>query len=472
MLGDFRLIRKLGEGGMGQVWEAVQISLRRSVALKLMPSGRVLSQTALAMFEREARAGGRLHHPSIVSVLAYGETDGVPFIAQELVGDGWTLKDVIQDARLAEALPDDWYERIATFFAASAEALAVAHDAGVIHRDLKPANILVAEDDRPMIADFGLAKVSGVESISRTGELAGTYCYMSPEQAMAKRVEIDGRTDLFSLGTTLYEALTLTRAFDGDSQQQVTAGILWTDPPDPRSVRSKVPRDLSVICTKAMEKRPADRYGSMADFAADLRRHLADEPISARPAGPLLRAGKWMRRHPTKSVALGLTVVALVAISALAVWQYRTANELADKNTQLTTTIGERDTALTEAQAQRERADAKTAEAQANAGRADTNAAEAQANAEQATENARQAQANAQQAETAAARAEAERANVLRLSAFQQLEDLQRESDALWPATSEKLAAYDDWLARAATLVAGLEPSPDGSDPGHRAQRA
>jgi len=149
VLGEFRLIRKLGEGGMGQVWEAEQLSLQRSVALKLMPSGRVLSEARLAMFEREAQAGGRLHHPSIVSVLAYGEADGIPYTAQELIGDGWSLKDVIQEARLAEELRDDWYTRIATFIAATADALQVAHDAGVIHRDIKPANILVAEDDAP-----------------------------------------------------------------------------------------------------------------------------------------------------------------------------------------------------------------------------------------------------------------------------------------------------------------------------------
>jgi len=442
VLGDFRLVRKLGEGGMGQVWEAEQISLGRSVALKLMPSDRVLSEVQLALFEREAQAGGRLHHPNIVSVLAYGETDGMPFIAQELVGNGRTLKDVIQEARLGHEVADDWYQRIATFFSSCASALQVAHDAGVVHRDLKPANILVATNDRPMIADFGLARVSGVASISRTGELAGSYCYMSPEQTMAKRIEVDERTDIFSLGTTLYEALTLQRAFDGDSQQQISQGILWTDPPDPRTVRSKVPRDLAVICAKAMEKRPRDRYPSMAELAADLERTLAHQPIRARPAGPLLRAGKWARRHPTRSVAVTLTGVALVAISLLALQLEDTASALAERNTELISTVATRDAALVEMENQRDRADA----------------------------NATTARTHAEQATVAAARAEAERANVLRLSAFQDLQDLQGEADSLWPSTPALIGRYDAWIARARTLVAGLEPSLTGNDVGHRAQ--
>ncbi|MFT7464751.1 MAG: hypothetical protein ACI9EF_003110 [Pseudohongiellaceae bacterium] len=367
VIGDFRLFRKLGEGGMGQVWEAKQLSLHRLVALKVMPSDRVLSASQLATFERETQAGGRLHHPSIVSVLAYGEADGVPYIAQELVGDGWTLKDVIQEARLAQEMPDDWYSRIAQFFAVAADALQLAHDAGVIHRDLKPANMLVAADDRPRIADFNLATVRGIEANSQSGDLARTDCYMSPEQANAKAVELDHRSDIFSLGTTLYEALTLQRPFDGDTRQQITAAIVYGEPLSPKAIRSKVPRDLAVICLKAMEKRRQDRYATISELATDLRRSMNNEPLVARPAGPLLRVGKWTRRYPAKTVASAFTVAALVAVSFLALWQHEAANELAQKNTKLESTVAERDSALAAEQAQRERANALTAEAEAGA---------------------------------------------------------------------------------------------------------
>jgi formylglycine-generating enzyme required for sulfatase activity/serine/threonine protein kinase len=412
VIGDFRLIRKLGEGGMGQVWEAEQISLRRPVALKLMPSRRVLSEARLAMFEREAQAGGRLAQPSIVSVLAYGEAGGIPYIAQELVGDGWSLKDVIQEAQLAHDLPDDWYPRIAKFFAKAADALQVAHDAGVIHRDLKPQNILIADDDRPMIADFGLAKVSGVESISRTGELAGTYCYMSPEQALAKRIGLDHRSDVFSLGATLYESLTLQRPFDGDTQHQVTEAICWEEPDDPRNVRSRVPRDLTVICLKAIEKRRRDRYQSMNEFAADIHRYLRNEPVHAKAASTLLRARKWARRHPVRASSIAITALAVVVISSLAMSLHNESRDLSLAITAL---------------AEEKRVSDEHLEL-----------------------------------------AESHRSSLLRLSAAVELDALTAEAGHLWPATPELIPELDDWLQRARSLVATLESRPSDNDVGHR----
>jgi len=167
------------------------------------------------------------------------------------------------------------------------------------------------------VTDFGLAKIEDALALSRTGEFAGTPYYMSPEQAASRRIGIDYRTDIFSLGVTLYEALTFTRAFDGDTSQQVLKKILLDDPTDPRKLRARIPRDLSVICLKALEKKPENRYQAMADFSDDLRRYLKDEPIMAKPPGPITRTLKWTRRHPVISVAGTVAALAFVAVSVL-----------------------------------------------------------------------------------------------------------------------------------------------------------
>ena len=325
-LGDFRLVRFIDHGGMGQVWEAEQLSLGRRVALKLLLTGQALSEKQLATFRQEAMAGGRSRHPSIVAVLAYGEVEGIPFIAQELVGDGWTLADVIDERRKAGDLQPGWYRELAEFFAATADAMASVHALGVTHRDLKPSNILIGDDERPMVADFGLAKVAGEATLSASGDLAGTYRYMSPEQLLAKRIGIDHQTDVFSLGATLYEALTLERAFDGDTLHQISERVIFHDPPEPRSLRSKVPRDLSVICVKALQKRRSDRYADMQAFADDLWRWLKHEPIVAQPPGLVDRALKWTRRHPVVSAASAVAIVAL-SVMAWMQWQLGVANE-------------------------------------------------------------------------------------------------------------------------------------------------
>ncbi|MEM7307388.1 MAG: bifunctional serine/threonine-protein kinase/formylglycine-generating enzyme family protein [Planctomycetota bacterium] len=323
VLGDFRLIGELGRGGMAVVWEAEQLSIKRRVALKLLVQVVVPSDDALRRFRREAEAGGRVAHGGIVQVYSVGQAGGVHFIAQELVGDGFTLADRIADARDEPRVPDGYYEETARLFLDVAEAVAHAHERGVVHRDIKPSNILIAPGGRPKIADFGLAKLSDDLGQSRTGELTGTPFYMSPEQAASKRLGIDHRTDVFSVGVTLYEALTLQRPFVGDTVQQVLAQILLSEPPAPRSLRSRVPSDLAVICGKAMEKRPEDRYLSMGELADDLRNHLEDRPILARPPSPLRRAQKWCLRHPTRSALLGLGSAALVVISILLVLNIR-----------------------------------------------------------------------------------------------------------------------------------------------------
>jgi tetratricopeptide (TPR) repeat protein len=317
VLGDYRLVERIGRGGMGEVWAAEQISLRRPVALKLLHANRFATPKSLERFRREALAGARLRHPCVVAVHAVGEQEGVHFIVQELVESRRTLATRLSELRAAPSLPATYWRETAARFVRIAEALQLAHDAGVIHRDLKPTNILLAADGTPKIADFGLALVEGVSELSRTGDLSGSPFYMSPEQAAARRIDLDHRSDIFSLGATLYEALTLVRPFDGDTLTQVFKKILLDDPIEPRRIRSRCPQDLAVICLKMLEKERSQRYASMRDVASELSRFLANQPIRARPAGAIARIRKWARRHPVWAVSSAIASVAFVVIASL-----------------------------------------------------------------------------------------------------------------------------------------------------------
>ena len=313
VLGGFRLVEELGRGGMGVVWEAEELALGRRVALKLVLDARLRAPGTLERFRREAEAAARLAHPAIVAVLSVGEADGLPYIAQELVPGGVTLADHLATLRETDELPPDHFRRTAETFLTLAEALAAAHAARVLHRDVKPGNVLLADGTRPKLADFGLARLEGAEALSITGTVLGTPHYASPEQTLGR--ELDARTDVFSLGATLYEALTLRRPFEGDRLEQVLRKVREEDPPDPRALRSKVPADLAVIARKALEKRPQDRYADMAAMADDLRRHLQHLPISAREPGLVERARKWSRRHPAIAVGAATMSAAVVALS-------------------------------------------------------------------------------------------------------------------------------------------------------------
>ena len=318
-LGDFELIKELGSGGMGTVWEAVQTSLGRRVALKLLAPHVSMSATAVQRFQREGEAGARIAHPNIVVVYQVGEEDGVHFIAQELIEGQTTLATRLQEYRGQRGLPSDYYPKVAAIFAQVADALQVAHDAGIIHRDVKPSNILLTPESQPKVADFGLAQIEDALELSRTGEFVGTPFYMSPEQAMSKNIDIDHRTDVFSLGVSLWETLALQRPFDGDTSQQVLKKIVTEDPQDPRKLRSRCPRDLAIICLKALEKAPRNRFHSMAAFAEDLRRFLANQPIQASPPSPVLRGQRWISRNWVATLILATFVFGLSLTTYL--WQ-------------------------------------------------------------------------------------------------------------------------------------------------------
>jgi hypothetical protein len=315
VIGDYRLVRKLGEGGMGVVFEAEQLSLRRPVALKLLLGGAASSARRRARFRREAEAGSRIRHRWIVTVHAIGEENGLPYIAQELVEDGQSLADWISRRRKLGRIDTQWVRKIAGYFAAASRAAAAAHEADVIHRDLKPRNLLVTRSFEPKVADFGLAFMREGLDISQTGDQIGTPHYMSPEQVDPRRGVVDARSDVFALGAALYEALTLRRAFDGASQAEIFRAILDEDPSDPHRVAPAVPRDLAAICLKALEKDPQRRYPTMSDFASDLDRFLSDEPVTARAPSVVDRVLRLARRH--KALFGALLLAALLAAAAI-----------------------------------------------------------------------------------------------------------------------------------------------------------
>jgi len=320
-IGEFQLVRELGRGGMGVVWEADQASVKRRVALKLLWRMGGASKKSVQRFEREAEASGRLGHPNIVRIYSYGEADGVHYMAHEIVGDGFTLADSLKSMRAGSSLPSGYHRSVAELFVEIADGLHHAHGQRVLHRDIKPSNILINENDVPKVSDFGLAKVEGGLDLSRTGELLGTPYYMSPEQAAARRMGLDHRTDIFSLGATLYESLTLSRPFVGETSQEVFRKILTVEPMQPTGVHPGVPLDLGIIAMKALEKDPDRRYRTMAEFRDDLGRFLANEPIHARPPGRSARLMKWVKRHPILSTGVGVAVFSvLLTLAAVAMF--------------------------------------------------------------------------------------------------------------------------------------------------------
>ncbi|MEY4774357.1 MAG: hypothetical protein RIT40_1392, partial [Planctomycetota bacterium] len=342
--GKYELERKLGGGGFGQVWLAKQLPSGQKVALKLAHIDEFDLDRAAELRRRlsnEAVAMGRTRHPGIVTLLDSGLDGVTAWMAMEYI-DGSDLRQGLLDTRALQErgeLPSDYDKGVAALLAKVCDAMQAAHEAGVIHRDLKPDNIMVA-DAEPKVADFGLARMEDL-SLSRTGSLAGTYYYMSPEQLrQVVSNDIDTRTDIFSLGVVLYELVSLSKPFHGDTREQLSEQILSQDPVDPRTLRSKAALDLCVIAAKAMEKDREQRYQTMREFGDDLRRFVADEPILARPPTRVQLLRKWMRRHPVATSVIGVASAATVTISTLAVFLYYAEQESEQRRARLATTYG------------------------------------------------------------------------------------------------------------------------------------
>jgi tetratricopeptide (TPR) repeat protein len=315
-LGEFRIVREIGRGGMGVVYEAVQTSLGRRVALKVLPANVTLSENALERFHREAHTGGRLHHTNIVPVYAVGEESGINYYAMQLI-EGRSLAHYLKTAKEEHQEADrEHFRRVAWWGQQAAEALAYAHDQGIIHRDIKPANLLFDKKENVWIFDFGLARATDDPTITASGDLLGTVRYMSPEQAGGGK-DLDGRTDIYSLGATLYELASLAPVFEGESREQLLQQVSQVEPkPLRQSVRS-VPRDLETIISKCLQKDRRLRYQKASQVAEDLRRYLAGEPILARRTPLYVKVGRWIRRHRWQVAAA--VVGALLIVSGF-VW--------------------------------------------------------------------------------------------------------------------------------------------------------
>lgn len=343
-LDDLRILEEIGRGGMGVVYRAEQISLRRQVAVKVLPFAAILDAKQLQRFRYEVRAAALLKHPHIVSVFSVGCDRGFHYYTMELV-EGVSIANVIQTlidrtgnrSELTESgLESDvenhdtssiaelttlsfgkktaFFSSIAAIGERIAMALHYAHEQGVVHRDIKPSNLLIDNSGTPYVTDFGLAHVHGDEGLTMAGELLGTLQYMSPEQAEGKTL-VDARSDIYSLGATLYELLTLKTLFSETNRQALLSRIVENQAKSPRRINRFIPVDLEKIILKALAKEPNHRYQTAQEMADDLRRFIEQKPILARRSNVVRNSWRWTQRNPLTAILLASITMLLLGLA-------------------------------------------------------------------------------------------------------------------------------------------------------------
>jgi serine/threonine-protein kinase len=320
-LGDYELLEEIGRGGQGVVFRARQKSLNRIVALKVVSLGQWASDAHLKRFRREAEAAASLDHPCIVPIYEVGEREGACYFAMKFVRGG-QLDEVVSRRPLS-------IRQAAELIAKLARTVHYAHQHGVVHRDIKPGNVLVDVNGEPHLSDFGLARLLETEStMTGTQEMIGTPSYMAPEQALGNKAQLTSATDVYGVGAVFYQLLTGHPPFLGGTTYETIRLLLDAEPRPPRLLNPKVPRDLSTICLKCLEKDPKHRYSSALTLAEDLEHWLKHEPIRAHHAGIFTRARKWIQRNPSTAMLVTLSVALAIGLGVV-FWNRESAGPLA-----------------------------------------------------------------------------------------------------------------------------------------------
>ena len=345
-LGDFRIVREIGRGGMGVVFEAVQESLGRKVALKVLPQSGLLTGNQLERFRREAQIAAQLHHSNIVPVFGSGESDGYHWYAMQFIDgeslDGWRRAQAEQPPKG----PGAWRTRarfVARLGAQAASALQHAHSLGTLHRDVKPGNLLLQGGDHLWVTDFGLAKALEADGLTHSGDLLGTLQYMAPEQFAG---QYDVCSEVYALGVTLHEMLTLQPAFVGATRSELMERIRQHRLEPLRRACPDLPIDLAVVVGKACARDPRDRYADCAAMARDLQAFLDDRPVVARPLSNVAQLWRWCRRNRLTAAMAASTLLALVVAGVIgwigyvgtreALARAATESQRAERNLELT----------------------------------------------------------------------------------------------------------------------------------------
>jgi serine/threonine protein kinase/predicted Zn-dependent protease len=311
-IADYRILRELGSGGMGTVFEAHETKMDRRVALKILSRHHGSAEKADQRFAREAWIAGRLSHPNLVKVFERGDWQELSYYSMELVHGG-SLHDVIRNMKQwgrddglgLEFGTPAYVQWAIDMIIAAARGLDYAHRQGIVHRDIKPMNLLLSKESRTVkITDFGLALDQEASRMTTAGKVLGTVIYMAPEQITGSSREVGPRTDIYALGVTLFELLTLELPFVGETQQGYMNAVLTVEARRPSKLNERVGRDLEIVIRKALEKAPQDRYASARDFADDLENVLHFRPIQAQPPGRVLRLWKWTRRKPFQTALI------------------------------------------------------------------------------------------------------------------------------------------------------------------------